>query len=423
MIQKFNLVPLLLLFLYLTPSFVLAQDTDRRSRQTINVYLDCRGCSSSFIRSEIDYVNFVRDQDVAEVHLLITLQRTGSGGWEHTLDFMAPGHSPDEDHTIVFISPQSDTNDMMRRRLVNHVELGLIHFLRDRGVFSDLKVDFTGTISEDEEDLEVSDPWNSWTFEIGLSTSFSGEQSRDNFRLGGNFDARRITDEWKIDFSYRQNYNRRTFRTDADDGTTDTDVFTTENQNFTSLIAKSLGDHWTVGGYSRIRSSTQNNIDLSIGATPSIEYSLFPYNEFNQREITLRYGILGSQYNYSEITILNVKEEFLWRNELTFRADFTQPWGGVYGWGDAGAYMHDLSKNRLNMGVRVNMRIVKGLSVFFSGRYSLINDQISLPAGELTEEERLLNLKQQATSYNYGGSIGFEFNFGSIYNNVVNPRF
>ena len=124
-----------------------------------------------------------------------------------------------------------------------------------------------------------------------------------------------------------------------------------------------------------------------------------------------------------ETTILNKDEEFLLRNELRFRADFTQPWGGVYGWLNAQAYWHDFSKNRLNLGFRVNMRVLKGLSIFFDGRYSLINDQISLAAGDLTEEERLLNLKQQATSYNYGGSIGFEFNFGSIYNNVINTRF
>lgn len=387
------------------------------------MFLDCRGCNGSFVRSEVNFVNFVRDQSDAELHLLVTLQRTGSGGWEHTLNFIGLGYISDKSHTLKFISPQSDTNDMMRNRLVRHVKLGLIYFLADRNVLSDLNVNFSGALSETSDEVERSDPWNSWVFQIGASTSFSGEQSRGNSNFRGNFDATRVTDEWKMEFEYNQSYNRRVFRTEEDDGSTREDAFITENKNFTSLIAKSLGDHWTVGGYSRIRSSSQNNIDLSIGATPSIEFSLFPYEEFNRREITLRYGLLASQYEYTETTILNKDSEFLLRNELTVRADFTQPWGGVYGWLDAGAYWHDLSKNRVNMGFRVNMRVLRGLSIFFDGRYSLINDQISLPAGDLTEEERLLNLKQQATSYNYGGSIGLQFNFGSIYNSVINPRF
>jgi hypothetical protein len=400
-----------------------AQNESDQGKETINVFLDCRGCNGSFVRSEINFINFVRDQSDAELHLLITLQKTGSGGWEHTLNFIGLGYISDKSHTLKFVSPKSDTNDMMRNRLVRHVKLGLIYFLADRTVLSDLNVNFSGTISEATDDVESADPWNNWIFSIRASTRFSGEQSRANNWFGGSFDARRITEEWKITLDVNQNFERRVFRTEQEDGSIKEDVFITENQNLTSLIAKSLGDHWTIGGYTRLESSTQNNIALSYGATPSIEYSLFPYREHNRREVTLRYGLLASQYNYVETTILNKDEEFLLRNELRFRADFTQPWGGVYGWLNAQAYWHDFSKNRLNLGFRVNMRVLKGLSIFFDGRYSLINDQISLAAGDLTEEERLLNLKQQATSYNYGGSIGFEFNFGSIYNNVINTRF
>ncbi|MDR9417964.1 hypothetical protein [Gracilimonas sp.] len=365
----------------------------------------------------------MRDQTDAEVHLLITNQQTGSGGREYDLNFLGQKNISGKSYNLKFISPKSDTEDTRRRKLVRHVKLGLIYFLVDRDVLSDLDVNFMGEVNDNESGQDSdSDPWNSWVFELRASTSFSGEQSRGNLSFDGSFDARRITDEWKTTFDYRRDYNRRVFRSKNDDGSTKTDIFITESQNFTSLIAKSLGDHWTVGGYSRVRSSSQDNVDLSIGASPSIEYSLFPYNEFNRRQITFRLGMAGAFYDYSEVTILNVTEEFLWRPELNIVTDFTQPWGGVFSWINAGTYLHDPSKNRVNMRFRVNVRLLRGLSIFLSGRYSLINDQISLPAGDLTEEERLLNLKQQATSYNYGGSIGFEFNFGSIYNSVVNPR-
>lgn len=385
--------------------------------------MDCRGCNGSFVRSEINFINFVRDQSDAEVHLLITLTQTGSGGWEHTLNFMGQGYISDKSQVLKFVSPKSDTNDMMRNRLVKHVKLGIIYFLADRDVLSDLNVNFSGTLSESEEVTRNDDPWNSWIFKIGMSTNFSGEQSQGNLWLGGNVDARRITEKWKINFRYNQNYRRRVFRSTDENGNETKDIYITENQNFFGLMARSINDHWTVGAYQRVRSSSQDNIDLSAGATPSIEFSLFPYREHNRREVIFRYGILATYNQYTEKTIYNKTDEFLWRQELTVRTDFTQPWGGIYGWLDAGVYMHDFSKNRVNVGSQFNIRVTRGLSVFFSARYSLINDQLALAAGESTEEELLLNLRQQATSYNYGGSIGFEFNFGSVYNNVINSRF
>lgn len=71
----------------------------------------------------------------------------------------------------------------------------------------------------------------------------------------------------------------------------------------------------------------------------------------------------------------------------------------------------------------VRLRIVKGLSLSVNGEAAYINDQLNLRKGGLTEAERLLRLKEQATNYSIGGSISITYTFGSIYNNVVNPRF
>ena len=38
-------------------------------------------------------------------------------------------------------------------------------------------------------------------------------------------------------------------------------------------------------------------------------------------------------------------------------------------------------------------------------------------------EDVLLRRKMQKTDYSYYTSFGFTYTFGSIYNNVVNPRF
>jgi len=46
-----------------------------------------------------------------------------------------------------------------------------------------------------------------------------------------------------------------------------------------------------------------------------------------------------------------------------------------------------------------------------------------LAKGEASLEEILLRRKELATEYEYSLSIGLSFTFGSIYSNVVNPRF
>jgi hypothetical protein len=53
----------------------------------------------------------------------------------------------------------------------------------------------------------------------------------------------------------------------------------------------------------------------------------------------------------------------------------------------------------------------------------MIHDQLSLPKEDIATEEILLQRKQLATQYQYWASIGFSYTFGSIYNNIVNPRF
>lgn len=418
MLFKHRLLTILFLLFLASPSFVTAQ----LNNTTLTVYLDCRDCDDDFIRSEINYVNFVRDQSVAEVQLLVTTQRTGGGGRQFTLDYIGLGEFQKQDKTVLFISPQSDTDEIRRNRVVKYIKLGLINYLSEKDVITDLEINYVGSEERTTTTQEVNDPWNGWNFEIGAEADLSGEESRENYRLNGNFRAQRTTENWKVRFNYWQNYNKRVFISTDSLGNEERDEFTTEAQNVFGLVGRSLSDHWTVGSYFRGQSSTQDNIDLRVAATPTIEYSIFPYSEFNRRAITIRYGMLAEQNFYSDTTIFGKTEEFLFRQELNIEAEYTQPWGGIDSEIRLGNYLHDFSKNRLNINLRMNMRISRTFSFRVSGRYSVINDQLSIPAGDLSDAERLLNLRNQATSYNFGASFGFEINFGSIYNNVVNSR-
>lgn len=49
--------------------------------------------------------------------------------------------------------------------------------------------------------------------------------------------------------------------------------------------------------------------------------------------------------------------------------------------------------------------------------------QLALPERDALVEEILLELRRLTTSYDVRLQMGFNFRFGSIYSNVVNPRF
>ncbi|MEX1113446.1 MAG: hypothetical protein WED32_03260, partial [Patescibacteria group bacterium] len=87
------------------------------------------------------------------------------------------------------------------------------------------------------------------------------------------------------------------------------------------------------------------------------------------------------------------------------------------------ALLDDPKKNRLQLNPEFDVRLFRGLSLNLFGYVSLLRDQLYLAKGGATDEEVLLRRRQLSTSYQYFVGAGLSYTFGSIYNNVVNPRF
>jgi hypothetical protein len=56
------------------------------------------------------------------------------------------------------------------------------------------------------------------------------------------------------------------------------------------------------------------------------------------------------------------------------------------------------------------------------GNVARIKDQIYLSAAGLDDNEILIGQRELGTDFEYGIEVGLSFTFGSIFNNVVNPR-
>ncbi|MEX2368427.1 MAG: hypothetical protein WD510_02885 [Balneolaceae bacterium] len=387
-------------------------------RQPIpNVYLDCQRCNFSYIRTNISMVNYVRDQDDADIYLRITDARTGSGR-EYTLDFRGiPPFSTRRD-TLIYVSPSTDSSDEERAELARYIKIGLVPFVTHTIAMRNLNILYEPPDEGIEAEEEIEDPWNSWVFDVSVRSSLSGKETENNFGLYSGFFAERITEDWKIRTRVRGEINRRSI--ELSEGTSH---INRDWGEYWGLYAYSINDHASVGLYSRVNFSRTGNINFNIEASPAIEYNFFPYGEYQERRFLLRYHITPSYTNYFETTVFLKDSEFILQQVLSTRLRYDQPWGRIDISVSGSNYFHDTSINRLEFNPSFNIRIIRGLSVSISGRYRLINDQISLPAGDISDEDRLTGARQQATSYDYSVSFGLSYTFGSIYSNIVNSRF
>jgi len=137
----------------------------------------------------------------------------------------------------------------------------------------------------------------------------------------------------------------------------------------------------------------------------------------------LLYSIGFKYSNYNDSTIYDKLSERHFQQSFRAAYEVVQKWGSIDLSLDYRNYLYDWSKNNLSLDGFIDVRIAKGLSVNFGGGDSLIHDQLALVKGGATQEEVLLRRKELETQFQYFTMFGFTFTFGSIYNNVVNPRF
>lgn len=266
-------------------------------RPTPNVYLDCNSCSFDYIRSNVTFVNYVRDQADANIYLRITDYGTGSGR-EFVLDFRGiPPFSTRRD-TIIYFSSDLDTSDERRAGLVRHIRIGLLPFMPGTDVFKDLDVRHTTHSQVIGANIPVVDPWKSWIFDIDLGASFDGEESEFSYELEGGFNAERITDMWKIEIDGEVEIDRTSIELSSGTRKVNRDSWDVDG-----FFAYSMGDHFSVGMFTSASATQTGNISLNLEASPAIEYSFFPYREFQERRLLLQYRITPSYRDYDKTTI------------------------------------------------------------------------------------------------------------------------
>jgi hypothetical protein len=390
------------------------------TEQGLLVFLDCNAdnCDFDHVRREIGWVNWVRDREDADLHVLVTAEETGGGGWQYSLDYLGGRAFTGIRKRLTYVSDPDDTDPEVREGLTRTIALGLVQFVETTAVAPRLEVLYRAP-AVPVLTRDTRDPWNLWVFEFGANGSMEGEAQQSNYDLEGSATASRVSDALKLIFDVDLEYMYEDF--ELDDSTTVTN--SAENYRADGLAAWSLGRHWSAGGTASASRSTFLNQDLALAAGPAIEYDIFPYNESTRRLLLVRYGMEVVSFNYQDTTVEGEVSEVLPRHSLTISAAVQQPWGEIDGAVEAIQYLNDPSSHRIDTFLSVEYRLFRGFNLDIFAQFSRIKDQFYLPAGGLSEEEILLERRQRETDYLFDIGIGFSYRFGSKFANVVNPRF
>lgn len=384
-----------------------------------NIFLDCsrRICDLNYIRTEITFVNYVRDRESADVHILVTGERTGSGGNEYTLAYIGRGRYEGKDSTLKYYSRSTDTPDQVRKGIVNVLKQGLVPYISDTPLSEFITVSYAGRSRV--QTTTVHDPWKNWVFYTSFrgSLNFEEQMKRANYSIS--LSANRTTEAFKFTVWANGNFDEREYKIDDAEEVKSS----SSRKTLYTQAVKSIDDHWSWGGSISLYSSTYDNARLYGSIGPAVEYNIFPYAESTRRELRIRYGLGFSLRDYYETTIYAKDRETLIGQELQVNFELKEPWGSLGARIQGNTFLHDFGKNRISIETGISMRVFKGLSFNAEVEYSRVRDQLSLPATGASKDEILLQLKRLATSYDIRLQMGFSFRFGSIYSNVVNPRF
>src|SRR5918993_601452 len=387
----------------------------------VRVFLDCNyNCAESFVKQEITFVDYMRDGRDADVHILLTTQGTGGGGTEYTIKFIGLGRFAGVEQTLKHVSTGTATSDERRRAIAEVLKQGLVRYVAESPLAGRLRISVAAGDGKKTGQQDPSkDPWNLWVFNAELGGSFSGEESSNSQSLRGELSANRTTEAWKMNFSAYGSSRESEF----DLGEDGIFVTTSKELSTNALVVKSLTKHWSAGVTGRAGSSTFLNQDFAgrIGAGP--EYNFFPYSESTRRLLTLQYTVGLDTFEYIEETVYGKTSEQLVDHRLRASFSMRQPWGSSFASATFNQFLTQPDKYSINAFGELSMRLFKGFSFNVFGEASRTRDQIYLPRGEASTEEILVRQRQLETGYSYYMNFGISYQFGSIFNNVVNPRF
>ncbi|MFH1763221.1 MAG: hypothetical protein ABIF09_03415 [Gemmatimonadota bacterium] len=395
--------------------------------QLLNVFLDCHlilSCDTDHFRREITFVNWVRQREDAHIHLILTYTPSGAGN-EYQFDNIGLGTFRGMDSHVTWTSSNVNSRDEIINAITRTMALGFVPYAQRLGLAEQLRVEFQAAdaIQRARQTRNVQapgdDPWDSWVVRLNARADLSGEDKRKVRNFNGTISADRITDDLKLEFAVTGSFNET--RNQLSSGS----WFTSDRKSWsaTGVAVKSLTDHWSLGSQFGGNSSSVANRRAGYRAAPALEWNLFPYSESTRQQLIFMYQVGFAWVDWWEETIYLETEEWVFDHRLRVDLNFRQPWGNGGTAFQVGSLLDDFDKWEMTLSGTMNIRLFRGFSFNVGGDYAIIRNQIGLRRRNLSDEEIFTARRELETDSSYELNFGFTFDFGSVFNNVVNTRF
>ncbi|WP_235996350.1 hypothetical protein [Robertkochia sediminum] len=441
-----QLLTILAFFSFNPPAIGQTVSDDFSPANKLRVFIDgCErwdgGCDLDFIRTEITAVDFYRDNQKADVFILINTNRSGGGGTQYQLIFTGQQniHTGKAD-TLYVNNKQTDTDFEVREKLTRFIKLGLAPYVAKTTAGEEIEINMKTDAGILEEAIEESvDPWNYWVFNLGSDANIELEELSSDINFGGDININRITDKWKISLSGRidERLRRTIQKVPRVDGNGDpvldgagnpiidevVNNFDVSEFGFSHQLVKSVSPQWSYGYDMAGRQNTRLNYKFQSSFRPAVEYNFFPEAVQNSRFLRVNYGVEVRNNNYVEETIYGASKETRVLHSLRASLGLNKRWGNLEVGYRFRNYLDDFNFWSTGLNIRAEVRVTGNFSFYVRAEGNYVKDQIYLASGDFTEQDILSGRVTLPSAYNIDTRFGFNYRFGSNLNNFVNRRF
>lgn len=387
----------------------------------LKVYVNCIWCYQDYLRTQITWVDFVQDQFVSDVDLTITSLTTGSGGKEFLLQFAGKHELSGLTDTLSFSANAINTDNEIRESLARKVKLGLVRYAACGKTGDCLSISSNAT--QDSLDVGIGsnplqDPWNAWVFRVNANGNVGAQKSIQSGSFNSSVSMSQVKETHKLLLSMSARYNEQRY-----DYGNFIDNYILRSQSMNVTYVHSISDHMSAGIFASTERSDFSNYDLFQNTSVAFEYNIFPYRQAQTKTLTAVYRAGFSYYDFQEETIFNKKIDRIPAHSFLLSTTFTKDWGQLSSGVELASFLSDFEKNHLFFWCNYSVRIFRGLSANSWVNFNVQRDQINIRLNGASQEEVLLQQQELQTDFEFNAFMGLSYRFGSIYNNVVNPRF
>jgi hypothetical protein len=417
------LTTFLLLFLISNSFSQGITDEKEMTQYALRIYLDCAYCDIEYFKTNFTDIDYVIERKDADVYVLVTGLQTGSGGMEYQMMLKGQGRFKTHLDTLAFNTPADATDEVVRSTILKYTKLALVPYLLKSPVRSKMELMLDQDIGIVEM-IKEDDPWRNWMFLVDARGSYASQKTGNSLSLSGGLYISKVNEKVKFESSNSFSFNEGEQRLydDAGDSLLFYNFQSLKDYSSTNIFVRSLGNHAGIGGMAAFEKSDFRNIDRQFAVGPAFEYNVYSYEDATQKQFRFLYSIIYEHTDYLQETMNGKLHDYLFSQKLQAKYMYIGSWGEVNINAFGTNYLNDWRLFSAGVNGTTRIYLGKGLSFDISCGYSIIQNQINVidpedPFDIYTDEIEL------QTDYSFYMMGGISFRFGSIFNNVVNPRF